>query len=241
MDSFLPPAFLELFGNPTTNPLGLPVTELGDFLSFVTSGSRGWADYYVPEGTRFIRSLDVRMNSISDDNAVFVKPPKGAEADRTRVKPGDVLLTITGSRIGRVAPVSARLNGAFISQHVAILRLKEGLLPEFLSMFLSLDTGGQRQIASLQYGQTKPGLNLDQIRALRVPVPHLSHQQKFLELGKRAESLGSVQREALRQAEHLFGSLLHRAFGRSQDGFDTLATIHIQRPALAATHTQPSN
>lgn len=104
-------------------------------------------------------------------DAVFVKPPNGAEADRTRVKPGDLLLTITGSRIGRVAPVSERLNGAFISQHVAILRLKAGLLPEFLSMFLSLDAGGQREIARVHYGQTKPGLNLDQIRELRAPVP----------------------------------------------------------------------
>jgi type I restriction enzyme S subunit len=211
-ETFLPAAFLELFGDPTTNPLGIPVAELGDFLSFVTSGSRGWADYYVAKGARFIRSLDVRMNNISDEDAVFVKPPNGAESDRTRVKPGDVLLTITGSRIGRVAPVPERLNGAFISQHVAILRLKAGLLPEFLSMFLSLDTGGQRQIGRLQYGQTKPGLNLDQIREMLVPVPHVSDQQRFLELAKRVEYLRAVQREALRQAEHLFTSLLHRAF-----------------------------
>ena len=76
------------------------------------------------------------MNSISDEDAVFVEPPDNAEADRTRVIPGDVLLTITGSEIGRVATVPDRLNGAYISQHVAILRLKAGLLPEFLSMFL---------------------------------------------------------------------------------------------------------
>jgi type I restriction enzyme S subunit len=211
-DTFLPAAFLELFGDPATNPMGLPVAELGDFLSFVTSGSRGWAAYYVPEGARFIRSLDVRMNDISDEDAVFVKPPDGAEADRTCVKPGDVLLTITGSRIGRVAPVPERMNGAFISQHVAILRLREGLLPEFLSMFLSLDAGGQREIARAQYGQTKPGLNLDQIREFRVPLPPLCRQEQFLELAKRVERLRAVQREALRQAEHLFASLLHRAF-----------------------------
>ena len=50
-DTFLPAAFLELFGNPITNPLGLPVAELGGFLSFVTSGSRGWADYYAARGS----------------------------------------------------------------------------------------------------------------------------------------------------------------------------------------------
>ena len=215
VDTVLPAAFVELFGDPITNPLRLPVAELGEYLSFVTSGSRGWAEYYTPKGARFIRSLDVRMNNISDDDAVFVNPPMSAEADRTRVKPADVLLTITGSRIGRVAPVPERLNGSFISQHVAILRLKQGLLPEFLSMFLSLDNGGQRQIARAQYGQTKPGLNLDQIRELRVPVPDLSRQRRFLQLAKRVERVGSVQREALRQAEHLFQTLLHRTFSEN--------------------------
>lgn len=211
-DTFLPAAFLEVFGDPIANPFGLPVVELGDYLSFVTSGSRGWADYYAPKGARFIRSLDVRMNTISDEDAVFVVPPNGAEADRTRVVPGDVLLTITGSRIGRVSAVPERLNGAFISQHVAILRLKAGLLPEFLAMFLSLDAGGQRQIARAQYGQTKPGLNLDQIREMRIPVPDSQHQERFLEISKRLERLRAVQQEALRQAEHLFASLLDCSF-----------------------------
>jgi type I restriction enzyme, S subunit len=144
---------------------------LGDYLSFVTSGSRGWATYYADSGSRFIRSLDVRMNGIASTAAVYVNPPDNAEAKRTRVRTGDVLLTITGSLIGRVAPVTAELAGSYISQHVAILRIDQTrMLPEFLSFFLSLSTGGQQQIAQLHYGQTKPGLNFEQIRKFRVPM-----------------------------------------------------------------------
>jgi type I restriction enzyme, S subunit len=208
----IPALFHNMFGDPTTNPLRIPFGELDDFLSFVTSGSRGWADYYVQEGSRFIRSLDVRMNNISDDDAVFVKPPSGAEADRTRVKPGDVLLTITGSRIGRVAPVPERLNRAFISQHVAILRLKAGLIPEFISVFLSLDVGGQREIARAHYGQTKPGLNLTQIRKFRVPVPPIGQQEMFAARVAEIRALEARQAESRRRLDDLFQSLLHRAF-----------------------------
>jgi type I restriction enzyme S subunit len=211
-NTFLPAAFLELLGDPITNPKRFCVAALGDFLSFVTSGSRGWAEYYASEGDRFVRSLDVRMNSISEETAVFVSPPQSAETKRTRVKAGDVLLTITGSRIGRVAPVPESLDGAFVSQHVAILRLKPGLLPVFLSMFLSLGAGGQRDIARLQYGQTKPGLNFDQIREFRIIVPPLSVQEQFAAILAQAERLRATQRESLRQAEHLFQTLLHHAF-----------------------------
>jgi type I restriction enzyme, S subunit len=152
------------------------------------------------------------MNSISDENAVFVNPPQNAEAQRTRVKAGDVLLTITGSQIGRVSPVLDRMEGAFISQHVAILRLKPDLLPEFLSMYLSLEAGGQREIARLQYGQTKPGLNLDQIREFRIPMPTLSLQRKFIDIVHRHKRMRATHVEASRQADHLFRTLLHQAF-----------------------------
>jgi type I restriction enzyme S subunit len=211
-DTFLPAAFLELFGDPLTNQEATPVVDLGQFLSFVTSGARGWAEYYVSEGSRFIRSLDVRMNFISDEDAVFVIPPEGAEANRTRVRTDDVLLTITGSQIGRIAPVPARLNGAYVSQHVAILRLMPGVLPVFLSWYLSLDFGGQREIARLQYGQTKPGLNFDQIREFRIPLPSVERQQRFAVLVARHKRLRAEQRDALRQADHLFQTLLHQSF-----------------------------
>jgi type I restriction enzyme S subunit len=42
--------------------------------------------------------------------------------------------------------------------------------------------------------------------------PPLSHQQKFATLVERVERLRAVRREVLRQAEHLFASLLERAF-----------------------------
>lgn len=215
-DTLLPAAFLQLFGEPNKTTEGIRVGKLGEFLSFITTGSRGWAAYYASDGSRFIRSLDVRMNYISDDDAVHVHAPVGAEADRTRVQASDVLLTMTGSQIGRVAPVPERLEGAFISQHVAILRLKSGLMPVFLSMFLSMNAGGQREIKRLQYGQTKPGLNLDQVRQFRIPIPPLSLQQKFAALVEQVERLHAVQRESLRQAEHLFASLLDRAFHGQQ-------------------------
>ena len=186
---------------------------LGEHLEFLTSGGRGWAEFYSPSGSRFIRSFDVQMNCISDDDIAYVSPPDNAEAKRTRVEPGDVLLTITGSRIGRVASVPKDFGPAYISQHVAILRLDQSkLLPEFLSFFLSLGAGGQRQIAKAQYGQTKPGLNFDQIRAFRVPVPSIESQQLFSERVANITKLKELSQRSLTELDALFVCLQHRAF-----------------------------
>jgi type I restriction enzyme S subunit len=211
-ENFLSVAYLRLFGDPIENPKKIPIVELGKYIDFLTSGSRGWAQHYVESGTRFIRSLDVQMNHIPNDNAVFVDPPEGTEAERTRVRAGDVLLTVTGSRIGRVAAVPQSLEGAYVSQHVAIIRLKPGLLPKFLSMFLSLETGGQLEIQRFQYGQTKPGLALNQIREFRIQIPTLEQQREFTVLADRYQKFRAEQFESLRQADHLFQTLLQRAF-----------------------------
>jgi len=59
---------------------------------------------------------------------------------------------------------------------------------------------------------TISGINQDNLCRIEVVVPSLHLQQKFGALVEQVESLRAVQREALRQADHLFTSLLHRAF-----------------------------
>ncbi len=213
LDTLSEAIFIEMFGDPVTNPKGLSIKPLGDYLLFITSGGRGWAKFYAPSGSRFLRSLDVKMNCISNDDITFVSPPNNAEARRTQVKNGDVLLTITGSRIGRAAPVPNELQGAYISQHVAILRLDpKSISPLFLSFFLSFKTGGQRQIAKVQYGQTKPGLKFEQIKNFQVPIPSIDLQQEFVHRIEAVERLKASHRASLSELDALFASLQHRAF-----------------------------
>ncbi|NEB83847.1 hypothetical protein G3I43_06580 [Streptomyces anulatus] len=209
LDDLAQSIFLEMFGTGE----GHPVVPLGEQLSFITSGGRGWAKYYSDSGSIFIRSLDVQMNSIEIDEVAYVQAPDNAEARRTRVEVGDVLLTITGSRIGRVSAVPENLSGAYVSQHVAILRpVQEKIVPDFLSFFLSIPFGGQRQISDMQYGQTKPGLNFRQIAEFLIPLPEVSLQRQFLDRVSRVRQLQESRARNLATLDELFTSLQYRAF-----------------------------
>jgi len=188
------------------------VGTLGECLEFITTGGRNWSKYYSEVGSRFIRSLDVQMNGISNDEVVYVSAPENAEARRTRTMQGDVLLTVTGSRIGRVAELPEQLVGSYVSQHVAILRLNHAKLrSKFLSFFLS-SRQGQRQIQKWQYGQTKPGLNFRQIEAFTIPQISIDLQARLEKAIARFESEKNKKELHHVGLRNLFSSLQHRAF-----------------------------
>jgi type I restriction enzyme, S subunit len=211
-DDFLRAVFLDMFGDPVTNPKGWEVRPLRNQITFITSGGRGWSKYYSDSGARFIRSLDVQMNYIGSKDIAYVTPPDNAEAKRTKVKSGDVLLTITGSRIGRVCVVPESFDAAFISQHVSLIRVDETVNPRYLSMFLSLESGGQSQISKAQYGQSKPGLNFDHIGSFKILMPPRQKQDQFVELWDK--SIGVSERMSESECAHidLFNSLSQKAF-----------------------------
>ena len=147
------------------------VESLGELSDFVTSGSRGWAQFYSESGAMFIRSQNVRDGRLSFEDVQYVSPPTGAEGNRTKVKLNDLLITITGNSVGNVALVEQTFDEAYISQHVGLVRLKEPTGGAYICRYLSPYSPGNPQIAGSQSGQSKPGLNLQNLKDFRIALP----------------------------------------------------------------------
>ena len=129
-------------------------------ISFITSGSRGWTEYYSDDGDLFIQSgnLDRRLG-LDLSTVQRVVPPEGAEVARTRVLKHDVLVCVTGAYTGNVAVVEVDLPKAYVNQHVALLRPNlSTVIPKFLAY--SLSSYGSWHFSVSQYGGTKQGLGL---------------------------------------------------------------------------------
>jgi type I restriction enzyme S subunit len=208
-DELLRSAFLEMFGDPVTNPKGWPVRSLGSLLGFLTSGSRGWAQYYANAGETFLRIQNVRKDRLDLSDVAYVQAPNSAEARRTATRPGDVLLSITAD-LGRTAVVPENLERAFINQHLAILRPLD-VHAEYLSAFLASE-GGQRQINRRNKGGVKAGLNFDDIRSIEVPLPSDTAQRAFASVKKQIRRIEAESERALSANDELFNSLVARAF-----------------------------
>jgi type I restriction enzyme, S subunit len=158
--------------------LGEPGVQLRRYIAFLTSGSRGWGDYYADEGQRFLRIGNLpRANLEIRGDIQFVNlPDEVTEGSRTMLQEGDLLFSIT-AYLGSVAVVEGDWVGAYVSQHVALCRLERKRVdPRFVGWFM-LTTTGQDQLNEGAAGGTKVQLALDDIRELRVPTASIDEQR----------------------------------------------------------------
>ena len=209
LDTLLQSTFLDMFGDPVTNPMGWEVVSVGDEISFLTSGSRGWARYYAKEGDTFIRIQNLKGGQLDLDDSAFVNAPESAEAKRTTVEPGDVLLSITAD-LGRTAVVPGGIAKAHINQHLAILRFTS-LNPVFVSYQLA-SKGGQAQFNRLNREGVKAGLNFNDVKSIRLTNPPLNLQHRFAAIVESVERQKASQHAHLAELDTFFTSLQARAF-----------------------------
>lgn len=201
--------FNEMFGDWSKRGDKSRLCKLGDRLDFMTSGSRGWASHYSENGDIFLRIQNVRRDHLDLGEIVYVNAPQTAEAIRTRVRPGDVLLSITAD-LGRTAVVPEGLGPAYINQHLSILRSSK-LEPRFVSAALC-SPGGQRAIQRRNREGVKVGLNFDDVRSIEIPDADRTQQRLFAQCAASVDTLMSRQIAAVAKADSLFASLQHRAF-----------------------------
>ena len=163
---------------------GLPSSwapiALGEACNMVTSGSRGWGEFYAESGPGFIRAQNIRFGKLKLDDLAFVKPPTNSEGSRTQVAKGDLLLVITGAGVTNPALLDRDLGEAYVSQHVGLVRPTDKRLSNWFQLWLMAPSGGRPELVERAYGAGKPGLNLDNIRSLSISLPPLAEQHRIV-------------------------------------------------------------
>jgi type I restriction enzyme, S subunit len=217
-DTFLPAVFLELFGDPAENPRAfdrVQVEELfADSRNGVKCGPFGSAlkkHEHVAAGIPVWTMNNVGANEFIEDGCLFITPQKFEELSAYDAQNGDILISRAGT-VGRMAIVRTKYPRSIIHSNIIRLSLNDAkILPIY---FVTLMTWFAPRVARLKRGQEDAYtfMSTGSLGELQIPLPPFPLQQKFAALAERVEHLRAVQREALRQADHLFASLLDRAF-----------------------------
>lgn len=211
----IPTLFIQMFGDPVTNPkesVVHPLVELAQVVSGVAKGRRfnGKATVSVP----YIRVANVQAGRLDLSEIKNIEAlPKEVEA--LRLLPNDVLLTEGGDhdKLGRGAMWESGPTDCIHQNHVFRVRCREHELnPNFYLAYLQTDTARSYFLRCAKRTTNLASINMTQLRALPVPVPPIALQRDFAERARDIQRLVSRHEQQAVEADALQASLLSQCF-----------------------------
>ncbi|MEM7353122.1 MAG: restriction endonuclease subunit S [Acidobacteriota bacterium] len=169
------------------------LVENGHGLQTGPFGSQLHAADYVAEGIPVVMPRDLAGNVITTTNIARVSGAKAKELQRYQLRAGDIILARRG-KIGRCALISTAEDGWVCGTGCLRARLKQGVLPEFLSYLLQWQPT-VTWLTDNAVGQTMKNLNTKILAALPLDIPPLPTQQKIAEVLASVDvAIGATQR-----------------------------------------------
>ena len=214
-DELLKSVFLEMFDDPSTNPMAWPTATL-DELGEVQGGlqvtkTRDSLNLRLP----YLRVANVYRDrlDLGEIKQIGVTP---AEFERTKLAAGDILI-VEGhgnpEEIGRAAVWDGSIDPCLHQNHLIRFRAdRSQVIALYVSRVLN-STGGRLQLIGA--GRTTSGLNTISTRKVKevwIPVPPLATQQKFENFASREQMLQRSLYDDHVYSNNLFVSLFQRAF-----------------------------
>lgn len=211
-DTFLQSIFLEMFDSFLTKEEN---EVLKNVLAFPLSNGSFESNKLYGSGTPVIW-VDNLYHTITIDLS-HLRRARLSEAAiaKYHVLKGDLLFTrssLVREGIGQINIVPKLPERTAFECHIIRARVDEKKVNPFYVLGLYRSLYGRNFIMRRANTATMTTISQTAIEELPCPIPPLPLQEKFATIVQHFEHLRAQQREAERQAEHLFQTLLHRAF-----------------------------
>ena len=212
LDTLVQSVFLEMFGDPATNPKGWEESTL-DQIS-LSKGEYGSGSSAIPykQGYRYVRITDILDNGELKDEMAGIENEE-QESQKYTLNEGDIVFARSGATVGKTFLYSSKYGKCIFAGYLIRFKLnKEKVVPEYIKHFTKTHFYW-RWVASCQNVVAQPNINAKQYGAgLKIMIPPLELQTKFLFSVKRFEKLKSHLQQSLAELEIQHQALMQRAF-----------------------------
>lgn len=219
-DDFLRAVFLDMFGDPVTNPKGWEVKLLKDLSLKIHSGNtpKGGKENYVESGVVFLRSQNVWKRKIILDDVAYIDAATHRKMAGSSLRHQDILMTKTGrfntenSSLGRAAMFFGEDNSANVNGHVYLIRLGGKVDKKFVLFILTMPEYYEYIRSVCVGGIDKRQLNKEHLESFPIIFPSADMQRRFSEILDVVDSAKAQAANALLSAEMMFDALSQKAF-----------------------------
>ena len=171
------------------------------------------SSHYVDEGVRVVRLQNIGSGHFDDRDRAFISPEHFEKLQKHTCEAGDVLVATLGDPILRAAIQPESLPVALNKADCIQLRCDpERASPEYVTHYLNSSVA-QAHAAGLAHGQTRPRVNLTQLRRLPVPLPPIEEQRRIAAVLDAADALRVKRRQAIAKLDTLTQAIFIDMFG----------------------------
>ena len=214
-ETFLQSIFLDMFGDPVTNPKEWneeALISIANIKSGVTKGRNfaGKETVYVP----YMRVANVQDGYIDVSDVADIEVFE-QDIEKYQLEAGDILLTEGGDpdKLGRGAVWSGQVNPCIHQNHIFRVRIDRAkATPEFLSALIGGPRGKRYFLRSAKQTTGIATINITQLKSFSAILPPIELQNRFSEVVKKVgKSIENASSNA-NEIDNLFNSLVQKAF-----------------------------
>lgn len=210
-DELVKSQFIELFGDPETNPFGWRMGTIRDIVSDVRYGSSRKA------------SIDgkypyLRMNNITYGGELDLTDVKRIdipddEIDRCSVRKGDVLFNRTNSKelVGKTC-LYDREELMVLAGFVIRVRVNEKAIPEFLAQYMNLPYIKELLLSMCKAACGQANINAQELQSIPIYIPPVEAQKQFVGFKEQLDKSKFELKQAIERVTNLMKSLMQQDF-----------------------------
>lgn len=208
-DDFLRSVFLEMFGDPVTNPKGWEVKTLESLVKKTITYGVLKPEEFIEDGIPMLRIQDLKGGIIREDCSFhLISKSLSDQYRRTELEGGELVISLVGT-VGLVARVPSSLAGANVHRNLGVISLKSVELNEYLCSLMQLPHF-KIILDKISKGGVHALLNLADLKEVEIMLPDMALVFKFTEIKKLTQKM--LLSFDLFSDRELFSSLSQRAF-----------------------------
>lgn len=211
LDELVKSRFIEMFGDPVSNPHGyekVNLSELAD-IKIGPFGSLLHKEDYIEGGHPLLNPSHIIDGKIAPDNKFSISNEKYDELSAYQLHIGDVVMGRRGE-MGRCAVIPDE--GYLCGTGSLLIRTKGEVTADYIQKVISFPSF-RKTIDDMAVGQTMPNLNVPIVSTFQIIKPPIMVQKRFYAFIEQVDKSKFAVQQALDKAQLLFDSLMQKYFG----------------------------
>ena len=211
LDELIKARFVEMFGDPVSNPYGYDKVALSDLADIKIGpfGSLLHKEDYIDGGHPLLNPSHIVDGKVSPDDKLTISDEKYEELSAYQLKTGDVVMGRRGE-MGRCAVVPE--DGFLCGTGSMLIRTKGEVTADYIQKIISFPSF-KKTIEDMAVGQTMPNLNVPIVSGFQIIKPPMEVQDRYYAFAEQVNKSKVKVQKALDETQKLFDSLMQQYFG----------------------------